>query len=579
MKALQRGYIPFFFLFFTVSAVFGQSVPANEISVCGSESCTIHVYGNPVNAEILHGSTFQQVNHFFGNLFSTVNWPPRWECGTWSGFHGWFYILSDVGIWAAYFAIPLVLAFFLRKKKQELPFTGVFLLFMAFIFSCGLTHLIDAVIFWEPIYNFSALMRFITAVVSISTVFSLVQIAPEVMKFKSPAKLQEIINEKTKELEIANKELAAANMELSVMNNVLNEINQELALQIREKEIVRQELDLVLESIPQIAWSTDSEGKIIYVNRQWREYTGLLKDDFKQDWWRFLHSDDAEKIRDNWKESLGCGKEFVAEGRLKSKNDSYEWFLIKGVPVMDVEKKVQKWIGTFTNIHQQKINEQRKNTFLNIASHELKTPLSIISAYTEFIQNHEITQKDVDLSLYVSKVASHAGKLNKLINELLDVSHIDAGQMYLDLQKENFDDIVADALHDFKNINKSSREIKCQGKTGTMAICDHAKIQQVVYNILNNAHKYSPENTVISVSLDKNEKYLLCHIEDQGSGIKGEELDLIFNPFYRSGNKVTGGLGLGLYISLEIIKKHNGFIHVRSEIDKGSIFTIGLPYD
>ncbi|MVM30063.1 two-component sensor histidine kinase [Spirosoma sp. HMF4905] len=114
----------------------------------------------------------EQVIEFFSHLTDTSDWPPRWFCGRWTDFHGWLYIISDLMIWLAYMVIPLVLIRYLFVKKG-VPLPGVFWLFGAFILLCGLTHLIDVVIFWIPVYRISALVRFVTGVVSVATVVAL----------------------------------------------------------------------------------------------------------------------------------------------------------------------------------------------------------------------------------------------------------------------------------------------------------------------------------------------------------------------------------------------------------------------
>jgi two-component system, chemotaxis family, sensor kinase Cph1 len=147
-----------------------------------------------------------EIIDFFSRLFDTSSWPPRWHCGEWTDFHGWLYIASDLAIWAAYFTIPFLLAFFVRKRR-DVPFQSVFLLFGLFIFACGATHLIDAIIFWVPIYRVSALVRFLTAVVSWATIVGLAKVLPQAMLLRSPAELDRVVAQRTKELEAANERL------------------------------------------------------------------------------------------------------------------------------------------------------------------------------------------------------------------------------------------------------------------------------------------------------------------------------------------------------------------------------------
>ena len=139
----------------------------------------------------------EQVPEFFEKLFSTASWPARWYCGDWTEFHGWLYIISDLAIWAAYFVIPIFLIRFI-KKKPNIPLPNVFWLFGAFILFCGLTHLIDATIFWWPAYRLSALVRFMTAVISWITIFAIYKFFPVALALKTPADFEKEILERKK---------------------------------------------------------------------------------------------------------------------------------------------------------------------------------------------------------------------------------------------------------------------------------------------------------------------------------------------------------------------------------------------
>lgn len=125
-----------------------------------------------------------QVTDFFQRLFDTSDWPPRWICGEWSSFHGWLYITSDFAIWLAYFIIPVIIIYFIQNRPN-IPFLPVFWLFGAFIILCGATHLIDALIFWWPGYRLSAVLRFLTAIVSFATVFALIRDLPKLLSIST----------------------------------------------------------------------------------------------------------------------------------------------------------------------------------------------------------------------------------------------------------------------------------------------------------------------------------------------------------------------------------------------------------
>ena len=140
-----------------------------------------------------------QVIEFFKKLFDSTDWPARWHCGTWTDFHGWLYLISDLLIWSAYFTIPIVILRY-TLKKQGIRSERLYLLFAGFILACGATHFLDAVAFWVPLYRLSALVRFITAVIGWATIFYLIKLLPTLFSMKSQAALEaEILQRKQAE--------------------------------------------------------------------------------------------------------------------------------------------------------------------------------------------------------------------------------------------------------------------------------------------------------------------------------------------------------------------------------------------
>jgi len=186
-----------------------------NIAICNSESTIQKTSATPFP---------EQISSFFNGILDTSQWPARWYCGNWTNVHGWVYIISDFTIWFAYFMIPLVLGYFVLKRKRSLPFKSIIILFIAFILACGLTHLIDAIIFWWPAYKLSAILRLGTALVSGGTVIALFKVIPQAMKFRSPDELQVEINQRID----AEKALAKKIVELEEINEMI--INRELKM-------------------------------------------------------------------------------------------------------------------------------------------------------------------------------------------------------------------------------------------------------------------------------------------------------------------------------------------------------------
>jgi signal transduction histidine kinase len=181
--------------------------------------------------------------------------------------------------------------------------------------------------------------------------------------------------------------------------------------------------------------------------------------------------------------------------------------------------------------------------------------------------------------MYLSKISSQVHKLHELVNYLLDVSKVQAGKMQFVMEEIAVDRFVADVVRDVQQITPSHR-FRIEGKTEAHIRIDKDRIRQVVVNILNNAVKYSSHADSVIVTLARVGPRIRISVTDFGIGIPKEKRDKIFDRFYQV-NDAKGytysGMGLGLYISKDIIGKHNGTLFVESEEGKGSTFHVELP--
>jgi len=284
---------------------------------------------------------------FFTKLFDTSDFPARWTCGRWTPGHGWLHILSDIGIWSAYFAIPFALAFFLVRRR-DLPFRKLLALFLTFILLCGTTHLMEAVIFWWPAYRLAGVVKLLTAVVSWTTVFALIRMAPMILAMRTPEELEQEIVARTD----AERRLQEANADLERrVEDRTAELSRTVAAQRASEERFRQLAD----AMPQIVWTARPEGVIDYSNRRWFEYTGSSERIGNEEWGKIVHPDDLPTASRRWAESIQTGAAFEMEIRLMDRHTrGYRWHLIRTVPVRNEAGEIAHWYGTATDIHQQK---------------------------------------------------------------------------------------------------------------------------------------------------------------------------------------------------------------------------------
>jgi len=218
----------------------------------------------------------------------------------------------------------------------------------------------------------------------------------------------------------------------------------------------------------------------------------------------------------------------------------------------------------------------KKDEFISIASHELKTPLTSIKGFLELLTSSELVPQT---KLFVQKALNNTHKLERLIYDLLDVSKIQAGQLQLNMKEFDIDQLIAECINDAQIPASAHDIIKEGGVENSIIYADRNRIEQVLINLLSNAIKYSPEGGRIIVKTTRTESGIIISIKDFGIGLAIVEREKIFDRFYRSTQKESraAGFGLGLYICSQIIKRHNGRIWVESEKGSGSTFYFELP--
>ena len=254
------------------------------------------------------------------------------------------------------------------------------------------------------------------------------------------------------------------------------------------------------------------------------------------------------------------------------------WSIVRSSPIFDEEGKVQYVVNVVSDITEQKELERRKDEFLSIASHELKTPLTSIKGFAYLTQRILAKSKNEKAISYVSRINQYTDRMNSLISDLLDVSKIQAGKLQFHKEPFVFDEMVKETITDMQ-ANDDIHYIDLKGSTNLTIAGDRERLGQVITNLLSNAAKYSPNAKRIVVKLAKKEQDIEMSVRDFGVGIPKNKVRKIFERFYRVDETASqfSGLGIGLHISKEIITRHNGKIWAESEFGKGSTFFFTLP--
>jgi len=357
---------------------------------------------------------------------------------------------------------------------------------------------------------------------------------------------------------------------------------QDMTISIVEPHLSEERLQMGIKVLNAGTWALDLSTNSLIITKRCREILPICNEDHVKvsDLCEFIPATYGKKVVEAFLLALKTGSSFDMELPICPINNSaFRWLRITGAVANVDQNAAPKLYGIVEDISERKNNEYLKQDFLAMVSHDLKSPLSVIKLYMQLCGQLTGNTGDDRIAGILKKVELQVHKMNRLIECYLDSSVMVAGKTKLfplmfdirALLKEVIDDLHV--LHPGQIIF-----LKPSPYVGVYA--DREKIGQVIQNLLSNAIKYSSSIDVITVCLKKTAGYLQVAITDHGIGINSADQEKIFDRFYRvDGKKGTTvkGYGLGLYLSREIIKQHNGNIWLESEINKGSRFYFTLP--
>lgn len=337
--------------------------------------------------------------------------------------------------------------------------------------------------------------------------------------------------------------------------------------------------------MPEKVINTDADGNSIYFNQHWLDYTGLNGQELEEEnWTSRIHPDDLSRYREKWRQSLETGNNFELEIRILDKEGDFNWHLSRAEAVKDDSGNIKMWIGTNTDIQRLKEEEKRKEDFLKVVSHELKTPVTSIKGYVQLLltmlkAEQEQLESKLPLKPSLERIDHQINRLTRLISEMLDLSRIEEKKLELQMQEFNLNELVDQTVQDI-NYTNTQHEIEISHEDECYVVADKDRIGQVVINLVTNAIKYSPDSQNVKIRIYKPEEdKVTVTVIDEGVGIDADKLPHVFERFYRimeEEEDTYSGFGIGLFLVQEIIDRHNGSTAVKSEKGKGSEFSFTL---
>lgn len=358
---------------------------------------------------------------------------------------------------------------------------------------------------------------------------------------------------------------------------------------VREQELRESEerFHNLADTAPMFMAMADETGSAVYFNKPWLEWTGRTMDEMRgMGWLCTLHPDDAPKFERDFKNAFEKQIAIQEEYRFRRADGEYRWMLAVGAPRLTPDGRFVGYFGTYTDFHdlkqaQQETKQlmQKKDEFMAIASHELKTPITTVKASLQLLERLTEERTDAAVQSFITKASKQVDKLNQLVSDLLDVTKIHAGKMQLIAQPFELSEVIDDCIVFGKA--QASHNVVVKGKIDIRLKADKHRLEQVMCNLLSNALKYSPGADKVVIEITEQADDLTIAVTDFGIGIEQEKLPYVFDRFFRVSESSMrfAGLGMGLYITREIIERHGGELSVSSEVGKGSTFQFTIPKD
>ena len=379
-----------------------------------------------------------------------------------------------------------------------------------------------------------------------------------------------------------NEELATINEELTVTNEELNESRDELSVSNDNLEKLSNNISQAINVAKIDLWSADLSTGLISLSNRSMDNHGLDTGEiisYEQSL-QLMDPEYRNAVDTVIQAAISNLGNFVVEYRIIPQNgEKPRWIRSSGQVYGDSEGKPFRISGLMMDITEQKDENQRKNDFIGMVSHELKTPLTSLSAYIQMLLAKAKKEEDGFAANALEKAKKQVGKMTTIINGFLNVSRLEAGKIHINHQRFDMKELVREVEEEVVPVN-TSHHIIFHPVLTTWVNGDRDKIGQVITNFISNALKYSAPGTTIQISCFAADNASQVSVRDEGMGIADKDLGKLFDRYYRvEGHQMhtVAGFGIGLYLCSEIIERHSGKIWVESTVGKGSTFHFSIP--
>lgn len=368
---------------------------------------------------------------------------------------------------------------------------------------------------------------------------------------------------------------------------------ERVSAELRESE---ERFRTLADNISPLAWIAEPNGERVWFNKRWLEYTGMtIEEGQGMGWMRVHHPDHLDRVKENIRLAWNTGEPWEDTFPLLSKTGEYRSFLTRAVPIRDTEGNVVHWFGTSVDIteREQLLSEEQrlrevaeahnraKDEFLALVSHELRTPLNSIMGYAQLMRGKP---RDAAMTANALDVILRNARAQlQLIDDLLDSGRIITGKLHLEMASVDLRLLLEQTVETvLPSANARGIDLVARLDDAPQTLlCDPARLRQVIWNLLQNAIKFTPEGGRVELRVERDDRHVRLIVSDTGRGIDPDFLPGIFNRFSQgdmSSTRRHGGLGLGLALSRQLVEMHGGTVEAASPgAGQGATFTVTLP--
>ena len=348
------------------------------------------------------------------------------------------------------------------------------------------------------------------------------------------------------------------------------------------KERTQQMLDMAIESAELGTWFINTETREFIPSTRLKNLFGYQPDE------EMSYEAAVNQVKEEYRQvvlgaveaTITNGDKFDLEFPITKLHDhQLHWMRATGKLYNAEPGRPSNFSGTILDITEHKLDDIRKNDFIAMVSHELKTPLTSIKAYVQMLTMKAKQSGDVFTADIVNKANTQVNKMTNMINSFLNVSRLEAGKIHLDKKTFNIEELVKTVIEEM-SITSHAHTVYFKSCKPLLVHADYEKIGQVLTNLISNAMKYSSLGKKIEIDCEHIGNNVQISVKDEGIGIPPEDIERLFERYYRVENSslsMVSGFGIGLYLSAEIVQRHNGRIWVESEVGKGSTFYFTIP--